>query len=133
MAKKQKSFAEKAAGQGGVDTVWVKYVKSVKSEQTGKYRFNEQMIGLQGGESLDAALKRLDEASNLIDIDLSEFIAQQAEEVVTEETAVEVEQSSEKSETQSEETAEESTEESAEDTSQENEEAVSEEEASDKE
>jgi len=125
MAKKQKSFAEKAAGQGGVDTVWVKYVKSVKSEQTGKYRFNEQMIGLQGGESLDAALKRLDEASNLIDIDLSEFIAQQAEEVVTEETAVEVEQSSEKSETQSEETAE--------DTSQENEEAVSEEEASDKE
>jgi len=123
MAKKQKSFAEKAAGQGGVDTVWVKYVKSVKSEQTGKYRFNEQMIGLQGGESLDAALKRLDEASNLIDIDLSEFIAQQAEEVVEE--SVEVEQSSEKSETQSEETAE--------DTSQENEEAVSEEEASDKE
>ncbi|MBL7014516.1 MAG: hypothetical protein ISR83_08855 [Candidatus Marinimicrobia bacterium] len=84
MAKKQKSFAEKAAGQGGAETVWVKYVKSVKSEQTDKYRFNEQMVGLVGGESLDAALKRLDEASNLVDIDLSEFIAQQAEEIVEE-------------------------------------------------
>ncbi|MBT3589843.1 MAG: DUF4295 family protein [Candidatus Marinimicrobia bacterium] len=89
MAKKQKSFAEKAAGQGGVDATWVKYVKSVKSEQTGKYRFNEQMIGLQGGESLDAALKRLDETSNLVDIDLSEFIAQQSEEIVEEVNEVE--------------------------------------------
>ena len=89
MAKKQKSFAEKAAGQGGVEATWVKYVKSVKSEQTGKYRFNEQMIGLQGGESLDAALKRLDETSNLVDIDLSEFIAQQSEEIVEEVNEVE--------------------------------------------
>ncbi len=89
MAKKQKSFAEKASGKGGVDTVWVKYVKSIKSEQTGKYRFNEQMIGLQGGETLDVALKRLDEASNLVDIDLSEFIAQQAEETVEEPVAEE--------------------------------------------
>ncbi|MBT3300180.1 MAG: DUF4295 family protein [Candidatus Marinimicrobia bacterium] len=89
MAKKQKSFAEKATGKGGTDTVWVKYVKSIKSNETGKYRFNEQMVGLQGGETLDAAIKRLDEASNLVDIDLSEFIAQQKEEVAIEETPVE--------------------------------------------
>jgi len=74
MAKKQKSFADKASGRGGdTDVVMVKYVKSVKSEKTGFWRFNEQMIKLQGGENLDAALKRMDEAVNLIDIDLSKF------------------------------------------------------------
>ena len=71
MAKKQKSFADKASGKGAdADSVMVKYVKSVKSEKTGFWRFNEQMIKLRGGENLDAALKRLDEASNLVDIDL---------------------------------------------------------------
>ena len=74
MAKKQKSFADKASGKGvDADSVMVKYVKSVKSEKTGFWRFNEQMIKLRGGENLDAALKRMDEASNLVDIDLSEF------------------------------------------------------------
>ena len=74
MAKKQKSFADKASGKGDdVDSVMVKYVKSIKSEKTGFWRFNEQMIKLRGGENLDAALKRMDEASNLVDIDLSEF------------------------------------------------------------
>ena len=74
MAKKQKSFADKASGKGAdADSVMVKYVKSVKSEKTGIWRFNEQMIKLRGGENLDAALKRMDEASNLVDIDLSEF------------------------------------------------------------
>ncbi len=74
MAKKQKSFADKASGKGAdADSVMVKYVKSIKSEKTGFWRFNEQMIKLRGGENLDAALKRMDEASNLVDIDLSEF------------------------------------------------------------
>ena len=74
MAKKQKSFADKASGKGAdADSVMVKYIKSVKSEKTGFWRFNEQMIKLRGGENLDAALKRMDEASNLVDIDLSEF------------------------------------------------------------
>ena len=74
MAKKQKSFADKASGKGAdADSVMVKYVKSIKSEKTGFWRFNEQMIKLRGGENLDAALKRIDEASNLVDIDLSEF------------------------------------------------------------
>ena len=87
MAKKQKSFADKASGKGAdADSVMVKYVKSVKSEKTGFWRFNEQMIKLRGGENLDAALKRMDEASNLVDIDLSEFEskAKEAEENISE-------------------------------------------------
>ena len=77
MAKKQKSFADKASGKGDdADAVMVKYVKSVKSEKTGFWRFNEQMVKLRGGEDLDAALKRMDEASNLVDIDLSGFESQ---------------------------------------------------------
>ena len=76
MAKKQKSFADKASGRGAdADALMVKYVKSVKSEKTGFWRFNEQMVKLRDGEDLNAALKRLDEASNLVDIDLSAFEA----------------------------------------------------------
>ena len=49
MAKKQKSFADKASSKGDdVDIVMVKYVKSVKSEKTGFWRFNEQMVKLRG-------------------------------------------------------------------------------------
>ena len=80
MAKKQKSFADKASKKGGdADAVMVKYVKSVKSEKTGFWRFNEQMIKLRDGENLDAALKRMDEAVNLVDIDLSKFESSQQE------------------------------------------------------
>ena len=80
MAKKQKSFADKTSGKGGdTDAVMVKYVKSVKSEKTGSWRFNEQMIKLRGGENLDEALKRMDEAANLVDIDLSNFESKQEE------------------------------------------------------
>ena len=75
MAKKQKSFADKAAGNTGGDSVYVKHVKSVQSEQTGRWRFNEQMVRMNKGEQLDAALKRMDEAANLVDIDLSEFVS----------------------------------------------------------
>ena len=78
MAKKQKSFADKASSKGDdVDIVMVKYVKSVKSEKTGFWRFNEQMLKLRGGENVNAALKRLDESSNLVDIDLSDFESQE--------------------------------------------------------
>ena len=37
------------------------------------------MIKLQGGENLDEALKRMDEAANLVDIDLSNFESKQEE------------------------------------------------------
>ena len=80
MAKKQKSFADKASGKGGAaDAVMVKYVKSVKSEKTGFWRFNEKMIKLRGGENLDEALKRMDEAANLVDIHLTNFESKQEE------------------------------------------------------
>jgi len=86
MAKKQKSFADKAAGLKDQDAVYVKYVKSVKSDKTGQWRFNEQMVRTSKGEQLDVALKRLDEAAMLTDIDLSEFESAEApaEEVVAE-------------------------------------------------
>ena len=73
MAKKQKSFADKASGNKNKDSVYVKYVKSTQSEQTGGWRFNEQIIQMQKGEQLSAALKRMDEVANLVDIDLSQF------------------------------------------------------------
>ena len=73
MAKKQKSFADKASGNKNKDSVYVKYVKSIQSEQTGGWRFNEQIVQMQKGEQLSAALKRMDEVANLVDIDLSQF------------------------------------------------------------
>ena len=73
MAKKQKSFADKAAGSSDKDAVYVKYVNSVRSKKTGHWRFNEQMVKTKKGESLDVALKRLDEVANLSDIDLTKF------------------------------------------------------------
>ena len=73
MAKKQKSFADKASGNKNKDSVFVKYVKSIQSEETKGWRFNEQIIQMQKGEQLAAALKRMDEVANLVDIDLSQF------------------------------------------------------------
>tara|TARA_X000000950_G_C13553593_1_gene512582 strand:+ start:253 stop:564 length:312 start_codon:yes stop_codon:yes gene_type:complete len=73
MAKKQKSFADKASGNKNKDSVFVKYVKSIQSEETGGWRFNEQIIQMQKGEQLAAALKRMDEVANLVDIDLNQF------------------------------------------------------------
>ena len=73
MAKKQKSFADKASGNKNADAVYVKYVKSVKSDKSGQWRFNEQIVRTNKGEQLDAALKRMDEVANLVDIDLSQF------------------------------------------------------------
>ena len=74
MAKKQTSFADKAAKLGKEsDAVYVKYVKSLKSEKTGQWRFNEQIVRTSKSESLDVALKKINDAANLTDIDLSQF------------------------------------------------------------
>ena len=74
MAKKQLSFAEKANRIAGKsDWKYVKYVKSVRSEKTDRWRFNEQIITLQGNESLDDALKRIDESRLALDINLPDF------------------------------------------------------------
>ena len=89
MAKKQKSFADKAARSKEKESVYVKYVKSVKSEKTGQWRFNEQMVRSKKGEQLDVALKRMDEVANLVDIDLSQFAIADTPEVPVEEAVFE--------------------------------------------
>ena len=89
MAKKQKSFADKAAGSKEKEAVYDKYVKSIKSEKTGKWRFNEQMVRSKKGEQLDVALKRMDEVANLLDIDLSQFEIPDTPEVTAEDAVVE--------------------------------------------
>ena len=73
MAKKQKSFADKASGNKNENSVYVKYVKSVQSKETGGWRFNEQILQMQKGEQLDVTLNKKEAMANLVDIDLSEF------------------------------------------------------------
>jgi hypothetical protein len=98
MAKKQKSFAEKAVKQDGKEMVHVKFVKSIASNKEGHWRFNESMISMEKGESLEATLKRLDAEANLADIEMSPAVAdeasveeaiEEAAEAAVEETAVE--------------------------------------------
>ena len=85
MAKKQKSFAEKASSKGeGKDLVYVKYVKSVKSEKEGFWRFNESMIAMEKGQNIDSALKELDDAANLTDIEMPLTIDQASADVTYE-------------------------------------------------
>ena len=92
MAKKQTSFADKAAKLGkDSEATYAKYIKSVRSEKTGKWRFNEQMIRINKGETLEATLKRMDEVANLVDIDLAQFaietVAEESENVEKEVTS----------------------------------------------
>ena len=61
MAKKQMSFAEKAAKHKNKDLKTVKYVKSEKSEKSGNWRFNENFIQLAANENLDQALARMEQ------------------------------------------------------------------------
>ena len=86
MAKKQKSFAEKAVKQDGKEMVHVKFVKSVASNKEGYWRFNESMISMEKGESLETTLKRLDAEANLADIEMSPAVevAEEIPEVVVE-------------------------------------------------
>jgi len=60
---KEKSFAEKVkkSGKKGKQFSVIKYVKSVVSEKTGQYRFQESMLKVPVGMSLDTYLKQLDE------------------------------------------------------------------------
>ncbi len=62
MAKKQMSFAEKAAKhKSNKDWKTVKYVKSERSSKTGNWRFNEKYIQLASNENLDQALTRMED------------------------------------------------------------------------
>ena len=94
MAKKQKSFAEKASKHGGKDLAHVKFVKSVESDKEGYWRFNESMISMEKGASLEATLKAMDSDANLADIELTDLSADSSkpavEEAVAEAEATEV-------------------------------------------
>ncbi len=71
MAKKQKSFAEKASSRKAKkDLSYVKLVKSVKSDKEGHWRFKEKMIGLEKGENIDAALKRMEDQASLAHMEM---------------------------------------------------------------
>jgi len=70
MAKKQKSFAEKATDHSGKELVHVKLVKSVPSNRKGFWRFNESMISMEKGQNLDSVLKQMEDAANLTDIEM---------------------------------------------------------------
>lgn len=63
MAKKPQSFAEKAARGTKKEKQFkmVKYIKSVRSEKTGNYRFQESMLKIPPGMSFGAYLKQLEE------------------------------------------------------------------------
>ncbi|MEA1881298.1 MAG: hypothetical protein U9N31_02715 [Candidatus Marinimicrobia bacterium] len=84
MAKKQKSFAERAISKGKKDAVHVKFVKSVPAEREGFWRFNESMIKVAKGQDLDAALKQLEDEAKLADIEMPSI-----KEVAIEETSIE--------------------------------------------
>ena len=61
MAKKQ-TFTSKL-NKGGKDFKYVKHIKSVVSEDTGHIKFLHNMVRLEENESLDQALKRMEEES----------------------------------------------------------------------
>ena len=68
---KQLSFAEKVAKKKKKNlSTYIKYIKSVQSEKTGYWRFNEQMIQVKEGENLDGALKRMEEEAQAIDMEM---------------------------------------------------------------
>ena len=123
MAKKQTSFADKAARLGkDSEATYAKYIKSVRSEKTGKWRFNEQMIRINKGETLEATLKRMDEVANLVDIDLTQFaietVVEESENVAKDATRVstdtDLEKNSSESDLDTEETGEKGEKETAE-------------------
>ena len=59
---KGKSFAEKASkAKKKVHHTMVKYVRSVVSEKTGHYRFQETMLKIPEGMDIDGYLKKLAE------------------------------------------------------------------------
>jgi len=73
------SFSDKSKGKKGKDQVFVKYVKSVQSEKTGHWRFNEQIITLDSGENLDGALKRIEEETLALDMELPSTVEETVE------------------------------------------------------
>ena len=70
MAKKQLTFAEKAAKKKKKGLKSVKFIKSFRSEKTGHWRFKEMIVNLFGGETIDAALKRKEQEALALDFEM---------------------------------------------------------------
>ena len=87
------SFADKSKGKKKKGLSFVKYIKSNKSEKTGHWRFNDQMVSLNSGENLDGALKRMDEETLALDMELPTPFDEAVEENVKEESQTEAEAS----------------------------------------
>ena len=87
------SFADKSKGTKKKGLSFVKYIKSNKSEKTGHWRFNEQMVSLNSGENLDGALKRMEEETLALDMELPTPFDEAVEENVKEESQTEAEAS----------------------------------------
>ena len=64
MAKKQ-TFTSKLSKQGS-NFKYVKHIKSVTSEDSGHFKFLENMVRLEENENLDQALKRMEEESKQV-------------------------------------------------------------------
>ena len=87
MAKKQ-TFTSKLSKQGS-NFKYVKHIKSVRSEDTGHIKFLENMVRLEENESLDQALKRMEEESKQV-LSFGEVLEEASmEEQPTEEAPVE--------------------------------------------
>ena len=94
MAKNVGGFAQKAArSRQKRDYSVVKYVKSIRSEKSGNWRFQEQVIRVNDGETVAAALKRVDlelhPAPEKIPVIQPEVAAAPVEEKPAEESVVE--------------------------------------------
>lgn len=100
---KGKSFIEKVRKSAKREKQFsmIKYVKSIVSEKTGQYRFQESMMKVPVGMSLDAYLKQLEEESVITEDsdseeveasegELAEQVLEEAEEPVVDEAADEV-------------------------------------------
>ena len=97
MAKKQMSFAEKAAKhKSSKDWKTVKYVKSERSAKTGNWRFNENFIQLAANENLDQALTRMEDEIKALAKEMSSIeesvpkVEEKSEEKAEEELEAEV-------------------------------------------
>ena len=94
MTKKAAGFAQKAArSRQKRDYTLVKYVKSIRSEKSGNWRFQEQILRVNDGETVAAALKRVDlelhPAPEKIPVIQPEVAAAPVEEKPAEESVVE--------------------------------------------
>ncbi|MFQ6606700.1 MAG: DUF4295 family protein [Fidelibacterota bacterium] len=90
MAKKAVSFSQKVRKKGQKDYKYVHYVKSVKSEKTGHWRFKESMVRVNSGENLAEALERAEKEAIALHEDMEVIHPESVKMVVPEVEATSV-------------------------------------------